>query len=258
MRHDPADMVDGVPYGERRERFCGHFVESNGNAMRAFRLAFAVDASMTNSEVFKRSQALLADPQVSNRIREMQDVAAAATQADIIRLMQDWMDIASADPNEISAHMRVNCRFCWGVGHRFQWTTEREYCEALADAAKRDAPVPDISGGMGFNLYNDPNPRCPSCYGQGQGHVHIADTTKLVGPARKLYAGVKMNRHGEVEVLQHSQEKARENLARCLGAFKDAVQMPAAAAAANKPPEAPPSLETAQSTYMRVIQGGKS
>lgn len=252
---DPADMVDGAPYGERRERFCGYFVETNGNHMRAYRLAFAVDSTVTNSEVFKRANELLALPDVSNRIREMQDIAATATQADIIRIMQDWMDIAGADPNELSAHIRVNCRFCWGEQHRYQWVNEAEFGAALAKAAAESRPIPDITGGMGYHLYKDPNPRCPACYGQGHGHVHIADTTKLVGAARKLYAGVKMNRHGEVEILTHSQEKARENIARCLGAFKDAIALPN-----GKPvePEVVPTPEQAQATYMRVIQGGKS
>ncbi len=266
-KYDVHDLVDGVPYGERRERFCGHFVETN-NFMRSYRLAFAVDSSMTQSEVYKRAQELMADPECANRIREMRDIAAAATQADIIRLMQDWVDIANADPNELCAHMRVNCRHCYGINGAYQWVNMAEYIAAVQAASKRaDAgaskegtipvEVPDCSGGFGYTLYRAPNPLCahPSCFGEGTGIVYLADTTKLVGPARKLYAGVKQKANGEVEILMHSQEKARENLARCLGAFKDAVQMPST----EKPkPVELPTPEQSRETYLRVIQGHKT
>ena len=30
--------------------------------------------------------------------------------------------MATADPNELMRYMRVNCRFCWGIDHNYQWT----------------------------------------------------------------------------------------------------------------------------------------
>jgi phage terminase small subunit len=256
---DAKELVDGVPFEERRERFCGHYVESNGNGMYAFRMAFVTDGKMINKEIFHRAKLLLADPTVVERIREMQDVAAQATQASITALMQDWVDIANADPNELCAHMRVNCRHCWGINGAYQWVNMAEYLAAMREAAKHEgAAVPDCSGGFGYTLYNDPNPACTDsgCFGQGIAHVHISDTTKLAGSARKLYAGVKQKANGEIEILMHSQEKARENIARCLGAFKDAVQLPGDDV--RRKPAAPvPTLEQAQQTYLQVIQGGK-
>lgn len=48
----------------------------------------------------------------------------------------------------------------------------------------------------------------------------LADTAKLTGPARLLYAGVKATKYG-VEVLMHDQMKALEMVARHLGMFSD-------------------------------------
>lgn len=246
-------LIDGVPYQERRERFCGHFVESNGNRMQAFRLAFVVDPEMTNSEVFRRANELLADPEVIERVNEMRETAAAATLTSITQLMQDWADIANADPNELISYIRVCCRFCHGVEHRYQWGTEGEYIAALSAAARDGGTVPDIGGGFGYNGYRAPAATCPACYGKGNGQAYIHDTRTLVGPARKLYAGVRETRNG-IEVLMHDQNRARENLARCFGAFKDAVAQTAAQSKAVPVP----TPEMARDVYMAVIKGGKS
>jgi len=247
-KYQPGEIIDGVPYQERIERFCGHFVESGGNRMQAYRLAFVVTPDMANSLVFKRANDLLADPEVLQRVNEMRETAAAATLLSVTQLMQDWADIATADPNELVSYMRTACRHCHGIGHAYQWRTEAEY---VATAARSEKLL-DISGGMGYDEYADPHPACPQCRGKGEGHPYIHDTRNLTTQARKLYAGIKQTKDG-VQVLMHDQNRARENLARCFGAFKDAV--PQTQAPAKAVPL--PTPEDAQRAYLQVIQGGR-
>ena len=33
-----------------------------------------------------------------------------------------WVEISQANPNSLTQYRRVNCRYCWGEGHRYQFT----------------------------------------------------------------------------------------------------------------------------------------
>jgi len=132
------------------------------------------------------------------------------------------------------------------------------YFAAVAVAIESKKPAPSNAGGYGYDATRDANPACPRCYGEGHAHVHVADTTKLRGAARKLYAGAKQNQFGVIEVKMHDQGKAREMLANCLGALKSAgigggILTPEVA-----PTEKPRTADEASKSYLRLIKGGKS
>ncbi|WP_440493509.1 hypothetical protein [Serratia sarumanii] len=58
----------------------------------------------------------------------------------------------------------------------------------------------------------DPNPDCPICGGEGEGHTFISDTRNHIGSdARWLYAGIKQTQHG-IQVMTADQDAARRNL----------------------------------------------
>src|SRR6185369_12926962 len=86
--------------------------------------------------------------------------------------------------------------------------------------------MPDASGGFGWHGRKPPNPLCPYCYGEGVEHTHIADTSKISTKARKLIKSISNNRYGEITIEMHDQQKARESLARCMGAFNDKLILP--------------------------------
>lgn len=249
----PKDWIDhGVPHSERRERFCGHFVETGGDGMRAFRLAFVVDPKRATQQLWRDVQRLMDDPAIKSRIKEMRDAAARASMICIEQILQDWKDIAIADPNDIVSVRRTCCRFCWGVNGRYQWGTIDEYTAVCQAAAKNGDAAPDASGGFGFDATREPRETCASCYGEGRENVHVADTRTLTGPARKLYKGAKINSKGQIEVLLHDQNEARLNLARALGFMgKDGVPLPNDAAAAPAPAA---TTEQAREAYMRMIK----
>jgi phage terminase small subunit len=251
-------ITDGMPVRERYETFCGHFVETR-NKLQAYRMAFIVDETKTAAWVRQQADALMRDPYVLRRIQELRDEAAALTLVSITELFQQWHDIAVADPNDIVAHVRTCCRFCHGVSHAYQWQDAAEYAAAVGQAEtdakmeKRDTRYPDMSGGFGFHAMRDPVSTCPACYGQGHGRVHIADTRRLEGPARRLYAGAKEKADGSIEVLLHDQQKARESLAKCLGALKEAG-IPITPIEQDKA-RGPITAEQAQKGYLRLVSG---
>ena len=245
----------GVPHSQRRELFAGHYVQTGGDGMRAFRLAFVVDPKRLASQVFDDVQRLLKDPAMAARIQEMRDAAAAACGASIQQLAQDWWDIANADPNELCEYRRQCCRFCWGLDHRYQWASEQEYADKVDEAMTLQRPMPDMSGGFGFNFTLDPSEECPSCFGQGVGIEHFHDTRKLSRRGKLLYRGVKRTKDG-LQLMMADQDAARVNLARMLGAFKDSVQL-VGQGNIEKPPPAAVPLDQAQQTYMRLVRGGK-
>jgi phage terminase small subunit len=250
----------GVLLGDRLERFCGHFLETR-NASRALRLAFVVDKSEGPGEVIRRANEWLAEPEVAARIKELRDAACLETIVHTQELMRDWHDIAVADPNEIIAYVRENCRFCHGINGQYQWKDAAEWiaaCEAetrTATKEKRHATPPGCEGGFGFNPVREPNYTCAACYGEGLGRVRLNDTTKLSGPARKLYAGIKVKADGSLEVQLHDQMKAREQLARCKGAFKDLI--PVAVVPPGTQSSEPVAPDRAAATYLQLIHGGK-
>lgn len=136
--------------------------------------------------------------------------------AELDEIIHQWVSIAKADPNDLVQFRRVNCRYCWGEGHKYQWRDFDEQLKAEKKAEADSKPPPDLSGGIGFVSNDEPNPECPRCNGEGEGEVHVTDTTNLIGTdARWLYAGIKQTQHG-IQVLTADQDAARRNLVQLL------------------------------------------
>lgn len=126
------------------------------------------------------------------------------------------MAIVQADPNQLAQFRRVNCRYCWGENHLYQWRDIAEFDKAAAQASRDGKPEPEY-GGLGFVDNAIPNPDCPKCCGEGTGQLYMADTTLLDGDARQLYAGSKLGKYG-VEILLEDKAAARRELLRLLSA----------------------------------------
>ena len=120
----------------------------------------------------------------------------------------------------------------------------------------RPSPPADASGGFGYDRRAEPNPACPVCYGDGQLHTTLMDTTKLSAQALKLYKGIKVKGDGSIEVLMHDQMQARDMIIKMLGAYKEVGKglhgaEPVAAVLAETA-----SPEETQRAYLRMITGG--
>ncbi|WP_407904135.1 terminase small subunit [Escherichia coli] len=138
--------------------------------------------------------------------------------ADLDLLVSQLIAIVQADPNQLAQFRRVNCRYCWGENHLYQWRDIAEFDKAAAQASRDGKPEPEY-GGLGFVDNAIPNPDCPKCCGEGTGQLYMADTTLLDGDARQLYAGAKLGKFG-VEILLEDKAAARRELIKLIMATK--------------------------------------
>lgn len=173
-----------------------------------------------------KSQAsrLLRRPRVKALIEIGMAERAARTEITADKVLDRLWAIATADPNDLVQHRRSACRYCHGINHRYQWIDDAEYEEAAKRAQDRKKPEPSFAGGYGFSTLAEPHPDCPRCQGEGTGRTFIADTRRLRGPARLLYAGMKETREG-IEVKLQDQQAALLKVAQHLGMFTDRVEL---------------------------------
>lgn len=172
----------------------------------------------------------LCKPVVAAAVAAELEARAERTAITADKVLAQWWQIATANANELMQFRRVCCRYCYGVGHAYQWRDEREWQDRLerelADAAREErAPrMPDASGGFGFNRTREPHHECPSCYGEGSGETFTLDTRNLSPAARRLFAGVKQTKDG-LEIKLRDQDAALANVAKHLGMLKDRTEL---------------------------------
>lgn len=197
------------PLSPRVFRFVDEYARSKNKVEAAIR------AGAPRRSASEWANHALDDPRVQTAIEERLQAIADAANVDAVWALQQWVQLATADPSLIAHVRRVNCRYCHGVGHQYQWTS-REYTEASAKALSEGLMPPSCSGGLGFEFNADPDPDCPECLGEGVGHLHINDTRFLTGPERLLVAGIKQTRDG-IEVKFRDQDGALKVITEYLG-----------------------------------------
>ena len=190
----------------KQQRFAEEFAHGlhAGNGTRS-----AIEAGFSAKTANRKAYQLLRMPEVVTEIERLRaDQSRRLNITSDMILRRRWA-IATADANELIEHRRVNCRYCWGKGHQYQWTrVEFEEAQAGGD--------PQILGGLGFVKNRDPHPSCPECQGEGVESVHVHDSRRLTGAARLLYRGIKKSKDG-IEVLMADQDKALDAVERQLG-----------------------------------------
>lgn len=197
----------------KQARFVEEYI-ALGNASEAYRRVYCPADSSLNCG--NRARDLKADPKIAAAIQEYRDAAAEAVAYTLEDLLRFHKRIMEYDPNEIIRNRRGACRYCYGEDHAFQWKAP-EYLEALAKAEREEGrPLPDPSGGFGYNITLDPAPECPMCHGEGVAHVILADTTKLSETARAGYHGLKVTKDG-VQVIMPDRQKSADAYARLAG-----------------------------------------
>lgn len=166
---------------------------------------------------------LLKSSEIKAAIAERMEELAVAASITPEWVVGQWAKLANADPNELVEVRRTCCRHCHGYSHQYQWT-EAEYMDAVNKAIDSGKQAPDGMGGFGYDLNADPFPSCPECGGQGVEDVRVADTRKLKGNAKALYAGAERTRNG-IKIHMRDKDAAVTNLARYLGMLKDKTEI---------------------------------
>lgn len=203
----------------------------NGNATEAYRKTHDC-SEISEMNVAQRATRLKNLPHVKKAIEAGRKKLGDKFMFEVQDVLLEWLDIATADPNELTSYQRRCCRHCYGVGFAYQWTDANEYAAAVArvidanrEARKRDQlALPAMDGGIGFDFTLRPNLECPVCRGEGHGVVILHDTTKLSRKARKLFAGVQQTSHG-IKVIMRDQDAALANFAKALGMFTEKVEL---------------------------------
>jgi hypothetical protein len=205
--------------------------------VRLFVVEYAKDMNGTQAAIRAGYSAKTAQEQSSQHLSKlMVKQAVDAVMNDRIEqgifdgdmVISRWVEISQANPNSLTQYRRVNCRYCWGEGHRYQFTpAEMEDAkQALDDSNAKRAldELPELEwddkGGLGFVGNRDPHPECPECWGEGVGRPFFTDTRKLGRESLPLYAGVKQTKDG-LEIQMHNQSDALDKLARHFGLYKD-------------------------------------
>lgn len=205
---------------QQQELFAQAYVRTLNQAA-AYREAYDC-TNMASKTVMEEASRLAHHAGVSARIRELQDRAAGlAAVPTLVERIKELRAIESADANEIIGVRWVNCRYCRGPDHAFQWKDEGEYARACDERQrmKQPIPTPPSDDCMGFNPTLEPVDDCPNCFGVGERVPWVADTSKLKGGAKLLYKGAKIKGNGDIEILLHDQMTAREMLNKIQGAY---------------------------------------
>lgn len=197
---------DEFGLSEKETNFVFHFLKT-GNRADAYR---AAGYGGKGNTVYVEASRMYRKPKISRAISYLRERFRKRYTADLDEVVDQLMAIIRADPNELAFYRRVNCRRCWGERHLYQWRDIEEFDRAAQKASQDGKEQPEY-GGLGFIENMDPNPDCPHCLGEGQGQMHINDTRDQIGPARHLFAGVKLGKFG-IEVITESKQAARAML----------------------------------------------
>lgn len=207
----PLSEPDDFGLSDQQMIFAQHVVEGK-TRVEAYRLA---GYTGTGNAAYVTASQLLRNPKVSRYVHHLRNERQRRYAAELDDVIGQLTAIINADPNEIAQYRRVNCRYCWGNEHRYQWRDIAEQLAAERKAEADGAHPPDTSGGIGFVDNGDPNPECLRCNGEGVGEPFFADTRDLEGDARYLLHGVKLGKFG-IEILTADKDSARKELARLI------------------------------------------
>lgn len=210
-----------------QERFVQEYIKHR-SPIEAYRTAY--DATrMRPSTAYRNAYRLmeteLVKSAINERLAQLGEDLAEENKFTASHALQMFLDLAAADPDELSPFRIGCCRYCWGDGFNYQWRVEAEWLEALREAeraGREDFPLPD--GGFGFNHTLVPNEDCPRCSGEGVARIVPRDTSKLSPGAKMLFQGVKPTKDGTVFMFGDRQ-RALENAAKIVGAFIEKVDL---------------------------------
>ncbi|QLK17849.1 terminase small subunit [Raoultella ornithinolytica] len=206
-----AKTPDDFGISDQQAKFAEHVVNGESRTEAYRRSGYTGEGAVA----WAAASRLLRNVKVSRYVHHLRNERQKRYAAELDDVIGQLTAIINADPNEISQYRRVNCRYCWGSDHKYQWRDITEQLSAERKAESDGAAPPDTSGGIGFVDNADPNPECPRCNGEGVGEPFFADTRDLEGDARYLLQGVKLGKFG-IEILTADKDSARKELARLI------------------------------------------
>ena len=177
----------------RRLKFAREYAKCLNASEAARRAGYAEESC--GAEGFR----LLQNAEITEAIEDAKDELLAREMLTPDWVLAQWKKIAAADPGELCQMKRGPCEFCW--------PDERK----------------EIYGVLGFD-FKDACPECGRCKGDGIEIPFFADTRKLKGNAKKLYAGVEVSKTG-IKIKMRDQDSALRNIASYMGMLKTQTEL---------------------------------
>jgi len=174
-------------------------------------------ATERRQTVYENASRLAAQPAVRARIAELQAQIAerVVVSAAALRMRQHAVAFAPA----LTHTKAYNCRHCNASPPKAtQWVDYEEYADAVIEwHASLTQPKPlskPLFGGVGYDHFAPPNPRCRACRGVGERFVYgPQDTTQLDPEMAASYRGAAVDpRTGVVKIEQADPDAALREL----------------------------------------------
>lgn len=168
------------------------------------------------------AQRILRKPAVMIEIEKVRETFRERLKLNQTKVIEDIVNVLSADPAELIEVFNGACRHCHGENHDYQMT----HAEYNSAHFKADAEGKSFNprGGSGYNPYADPLPNCPQCHGNGVTVERIKDIRDLSPAARALYMGAERTKNG-LKINMRSKDAAREAAAKFLGLNKETLRV---------------------------------
>lgn len=194
--------------------FIGEYVK-DWKPSAAMKRAGFYHGDFAANEAYRRMK----KPAVRREIEKIREMTRKKIQLNTNLIVDDILNVLTADPRDLIEIVTESCRYCHGDGHKYQFT-QNEWIRKQAEYRLAGKGEPDILGGLGFNPNRDPHPDCPECHGDGIVIEKLKDVRDLSPAAAALYIGAERTKHG-IKVNMRSKDAAREAAARILGMNKE-------------------------------------
>ncbi len=244
----------------REEMFARHFGIC-GDITHAYQLAFPEEQA-TATQAYRKGRDMLRNQGVKARAREVRAEALPTIQEMARAIAQHDLDVLNA-PRDLVQHLRGACRYCYGVGHRYQWM-EHEYMDKLAEAEHHnktkgrgvaEMAYPDPLGGFGYDEAAPPVATCPACKGRGTGRTFVRDTSELSPEQEAAFEGLEITASGGLKALFGSKADAKNRLMKLLGLGSETVRILHPEEGKGDAPQFPDDPQAAADMYRDFIAG---
>lgn len=136
-----ADELVGSELTSQQKRFVTEYLVDHNATAAAERAGYS-------SPHYGRE--LLAKPVVAEAIAQQQKASLSRTLASADEVLAQMWELATFDANQISQYRRGSCRYCWGLGHQYQWRDMVEFEEERLKGRTGNVPKP-----VGLTATND-------------------------------------------------------------------------------------------------------
>ncbi|WP_052135230.1 terminase small subunit [Collimonas arenae] len=110
------EIVNGFDLPPKVKLFVVEYTKDMNGTQAAIRAGYSVKTAneQVAQHLAKLSIKQAVDAVMSDRIEQ------GIFDGDMV--ISRWVEISQANPNSLTQYWRVNCRYCWGEGHRYQFT----------------------------------------------------------------------------------------------------------------------------------------